>query len=331
MLYLGLFVFFAAVIVFSGRKLSIYGDAIGDIKGLEKSWVGVILLASITSLPELITSISASLMGNPDMAVSNIFGSNLFNIFIIFILDIFVVKKISFSSSISHKNFVTAFFSILLTIIFLIGYAVSNMNILQINIASILIFITYFVSIKLIYTYEHEYMLEILVEEGEAEVEKTTFTYKEAKLGFLRSSLLVVLSGVSLSFLGDRIAVTPIFGITLGESFVGVILLALATSLPELTVSIHAVRIGSYNMAAGNILGSNVFNVMIIFFSDLFYTKGHIYDKLGDFHIITACFSMLILLCFMVGILFNKKKVKYDSFVIGIVYLVSMYILYIKR
>ena len=330
--YLLLFIFFAAIIVFSGKKLSIYGDAIGDIKGFEKSWIGVILLASITSLPELITSISATVMGNPDMAVSNVFGSNLFNIFIIFILDVFVVKKISFSSSISHKNFVTAFFSILLTIIFLIGYAVNNLNILQLNIASLLIFMTYFISIKLIYTYEHEYMEDVLVVEEEViEEDKPKLTYEQAKLGFLKSSILVVLSGVCLSFLGDKIAGTPIFGISLGESFVGVVLLALATSLPELTVSIHAVKMGSYNMAAGNILGSNVFNVSIIFFTDLFYIKGPIYDKLGDFHIISACFSMLILLCFMVGILFNKKKVKYDSFIIGIVYLVSMYILYIKR
>jgi cation:H+ antiporter len=129
----------------------------------------------------------------------------------------------------------------------------------------------------------------------------------------------------------DRIANTPIFGISLGESFVGVILLALATSLPELTVSIQAIRMGSFNMAAGNILGSNIFNITIVFIADLLYRKGSIFQSLTEFHIISSVMSLVLLLVFMIGALFRKKKIKIDSWIIGVVYILAMYVLYLKR
>lgn len=323
-----IFIMLAVIIIKAGKKLSICGDKLGDIMGLEKSWIGVVMLASITSLPELITSAASTMIGSPEMAVSNIFGSNLFNIFIIFILDIFFIKK-SFSSSIGFKNYLSAFSCILLTMIFLLGFVFGEITLAGISLISIVIFLLYFFIMNLIYKLEHSGDFEE-VEEVNPE-DSIVMNEKEAKRGFVISGLTVVVVGMGLSQVADRIANTPFMGINLGESFVGVILLALATSLPELTVSIQAIKMKSYNMAAGNILGSNIFNIAILFIVDILYRDGSLYEKLGDFHIISAIFSLLVLSTLMIGMLFKNKKKKYDSWIIGGLYILGMYILYIKR
>lgn len=328
MLYLLLFAVLAGIIIKAGMKLGDYGDAIGDLKGLDKSFIGLVMLASITSLPELITSISSTLLGNPEMAVSNVFGSNLFNVFIIFILDIFVLRGISYSSNVHMKNIVTGFFSFIITLVFILGYTFPNFYFLNFHVISIVIFVLYLASMKLIANYEATYEITTEFQEEKKEVD---MTFEQAKRGFILNSAIVVGVGVALSYTADRIAVTPIMGIELGQSFVGVILLALATSLPELTVSIQSVRLGSFDMAAGNILGSNLFNLSILFITDLFYVKGNLFARLNEFHVITAVFSLVLLNIFIIGILFNKKKKPYDSYLIGLVYVISMYILYIKR
>jgi len=336
MLYILIFAVLAGFIIMVGKKLSLYGDAIGDLTGIEKSWIGIVMLAAVTSLPEMVTSISATVMGNPEMAVSNIFGSNLFNIFVVFIVDIFVLRSTSLSSNVSSKNFMAGFWSIILTLIFLLGFMFPREGIMNISLFSLIILGVYFIAMKSIYVYEHQQndeFSEKLEEEIKEfhEIEEGGITLSQAKKGFAINAFFVIVLGTGLSFVGDRIACTPFFGIELGKSFVGLILIALATSLPELTVSIEAIKLKSYDMAAGNLLGSNIFNITILFIVDLFLKDHYIYRSLGGFHKMTAIFSILILLVFMMGIMFEKKKKRYDTYVIGLVYFVSMYILYIKR
>lgn len=336
MLYILIFAILAGFIIVVGKKLSLYGDTIGDLMGIEKSWIGIVMLAAVTSLPEMVTSVSATLMGNPQMAVSNIFGSNLFNIFVVFIVDIFVLRSTSFSSKVSSKNFMAGFWSIILTLIFLLGFLFPTEGIMNISLFSLMILGIYFIAMKSIYVYEHQQndeFSEKLEEEVKEfhEIEESGITLPQAKKGFMINAFLVVVLGTGLSFIGDKIASTPFFGIQLGESFVGLILIALATSLPELTVSIEAIKLKSYDMAAGNLLGSNIFNIMIVFITDLFLRDKNIYQSLGGFHKMTAIFSILILLVFMMGTMFEKKKRRYDTYIIGLVYFVAMYILYIKR
>jgi cation:H+ antiporter len=326
MLYILIFVILAYLIIRFGSKLGDCGDAIGDIKGIDKSWIGVVMLAGITSLPELITGVSATLLGKPEMAISNIFGSNIFNIFIIFILDVFILKEVHFSSKVHKKNMLTGFFSIILSSIFILGHFFKALTIGYVSIFSIIIIVCYSLFMKMLHLYETEY--EHIYEEEEVEEEKELMTYTAARNGFIINAILVIIVGVLISWTADKIAVTPIFGIRLGESFVGLLLLALATSLPELTISIRAVKLGSYDMAAGNILGSNLFNLAIIFVINLFTFKGGFYARITTFHLTAALFSIIMVMVFLVGMVFNKKKRSYDGILIGILYVVSMYVLY---
>ncbi|MBZ4682918.1 MAG: cation:H+ antiporter [Fusobacteriaceae bacterium] len=331
MIYLLIFCVLAYLTIKTGQKLSVYGDAIGDIKELDKSWIGVVMLASITSLPEMITSIFATLLGHPDMAVSNIFGSNIFNVFIICILDVFIIRDICFTNKIDRGHLLPGFFSILISIFFIFGYIFKSFNIFHISIVSIIMFIIYLVSMRLIYNYQSEYEFEM---ENKIDIEieeKPNLTYNQAKKGFIINAILIVLFGIGLSYTADRISITPIFGITLGASFVGTILLAVATSLPELTVSIQAVKLGAYDMSIGNILGSNLFNLSLLIFIDIFYFKGTMYDKLTEYHLISMAASVIMVLIIVLGTFFSKKKKPYDGYLVGIIYIISMYILYIYR
>src|SRR5574342_315577 len=79
----------AGVIFFAGARLSYYGDVLADKTGLGRTWIGVALLASVTSLPELITGISSvALVGVPDIAAGDALGSCMFNVVIIALLDL---------------------------------------------------------------------------------------------------------------------------------------------------------------------------------------------------------------------------------------------------
>ena len=328
-----MFCVLATIIILAGKKLSYFGDAIGDIKGLEKSWVGVVMLAAVTSLPELITSGTSAVFGQAEMGLSNIFGSNFFNIFIVAILDIFIIKDVSFSSKVSKKNILTGILSMMLTVVFILGYYINIPNIMFINIISLIVLILYFWSMYTIYIYEHKYKDDKIeeVENVEKEKEEHKLTYKKAIIGFFGSAFIVVAVGIGLVVVAEKISEMSIGGAPIGASFVGVILLALATSLPELTVSIEAVRLGSVDMAAGNILGSNLFNLAIIFVIDLLYKKGNIFEAFGEFQIVTALLSVLILMIFITGIVLDKKKRKIDGYFILIIYILGMYILYNMR
>jgi len=326
-----LFLILGSIIVLAGRKLSIYGDIIGDKKKLEKSWIGIVMLASITSLPELITSSSSSLMGIPEMAVANVFGSNFFNIFIIFVIEIFFVRKISFSSSMSMKNIFTGLCSIFITLTFILGHIIGGVELSFVSLISIIILVMYFISMKLIYIVEKS---ESKIKKDAGEIisgkEISDAEYRVTIVKFTLSAVIVIIAGVATVYVADKLAVTPIYGIKLGQSFVGVILLALATSLPELTVSIQAVKMGSYDMAAGNILGSNLFNLGILFVADLFYLESGIFKQssLDNFHLLSAVLSIFILIPLFAGMFFRDKKYRIDALLIGGIYIVGMALLY---
>lgn len=327
------FLFLAGIIVLAGIQLSKYGDAIGDIKGLEKTWLGIVMLASITSLPELITSSSSALLGAPEMALSNIFGSNIFNIFIVFILDIFIIKESCFAYEIKSSNILPAILSVFMTLIFILGSFFPSLSIFSwISVFSIIISALYLLFMRILFLYEHN-------DNGSNEdtlsspnnnkaSNNSNISYKKALIGFIVSAFVVVIAGVGTVFVANKIAITPIFGVLLGKSFVGLILLAVATSLPELTVSIQAVKMKSYDMAAGNILGSNIFNIAIISIADIFSFKNPIFKKIDDFHLISSVFSVIIIITFIIQILLKNKKNKIYSYIIGLTYVLSSFILY---
>lgn len=312
MIYLLLFVLVAGVMVYFAKRLTVSGEDLGDALGMEASWVGALLLASITSLPELIIGGGSSLMGNQSMAVSNIFGSNIFNLFIVFLMDLFILKKFIFIGEIDEDEGISlSKLTLFLTLIFASGFLLKDLNVLGQSPFILLVLGLY---------------LKFLKDEGgQGERKKVEFAEIKAPLKvFVLDSIGVVVLGIALSKISDVIAVTPIMGHVLGQSIVGALLLAIATSLPELTVCIESVRRGNCQQAMGNILGSNLFNLGTLFVLEIL-SKGSLYGHLDKFNVSLILVAFIMQAVLVAGLSLQKKR---SSIIMGIIYMSSLYFVF---
>lgn len=309
MLILILFCLIAGMMICFARRLTASGERLGDVLGMEASWVGALLLASITSLPELIVGISSVFLGNHSMAVSNIFGSNIFNVFIIFLVDIFILRKFIFMSRIDGgEGRKLSKLSLILIGLFLVGYLMKDLNLLGQS--------PFILGIILLY------LRFIRSEGGQGGRERRPSSEIVGPLkSFLLDSAGVVVLGIALSKVADTLSITPIMGWVLGQSIVGGLLLAVSTSLPELIVSIESVRRGGFQQAMGNILGSNLFNLGTLFILDIF-SRGSLFNYLGDFNMTLPLMDIAMQGLFIAGICFRRREA---SLLMGAIYAISLY------
>lgn len=304
------------IIVVTGPKLSQYGDIIAAKTGLERSWIGVILLALVTSLPEVATSATAALIDLPDVVFGNVYGSNLFNLTILAMLDIFSSAPPLLQKA-SRKNILISGFGIkmmALSLVPLVLYNVPGLGFAPIklfgavDLSSALIVILYIAGMRMIFRQEKRQHEDPPAAISDVSPDYGAISKARAYGTFTVYALLIIGAGIGMSVLADTISTYQIpigGGIPIGQSLVGIILLAVVTSLPELMVSIGALRIGQLDMAVGNVLGSNMFNMLIIGIADLFYLKGSLLnrpsvsgpaamDGLGS-HLVVALAGLLML------------------------------------
>lgn len=121
---------------------------------------------------------------------------------------------------------------------------------------------------------------------------------------FIISGLIVVICGLFLAKIGKEIVINS----GMSETFVGLVFLAVVTSLPELIVSVSALKLGSVDMAVGNILGSNLFDTLIIPVTDLFYLKAQILSAISLSHVFTISLAIVFSAIVMAGLLYRSKK-----------------------
>ena len=326
------FALVTAVIVFAGYHLSTYGDVIAEKTGMGRTWVGVILMASVTSLPELITGASSvAIFDLPNIAIGDVFGSCMFNILIIALLDM-LSGPTPISAKVHQGQVLAAGFGVLL--LGIAGIAISAGARLPalgwVGIYSVAFFATYVIAMRMVFLYEKKRIVELVRERVEAaRYEKVTL--KKALIYYTANALLVVAAATYLPYLADRIA--DVTG--LGRTFVGTIFVALATSLPELVVSIAAVRIDATDLMFGNLLGSNLFNLAILGLDDLLYVKGPILAHASPAHVVTANAAMAMTAIAVVGLTYRVSKKRllfaWDSWAILAVYVFAVLVVYIMR
>lgn len=296
----------AALILYSGSRLSVFGDVIAEKTGLAKGWIGLVLLATVTSLPELITSISAVTLNNlPNMAVSGTIGSCMFNMMVIAMLDTLSKKK-PVSNVVHQGHLLSCGFGILMLALAAleIGFGkyfpvLTSLN--SIAPTSILFIGVYLVSMRLIYDYEKERHIEGETTESAS---NAGTTLQKAILYFVLNSVVIVVAACFLPGLGEQIGKQTGWG----ESFIGSSLIAITTSLPEITVSFTAARMGSFDMAVANLLGSNLFNIAILAVTDLCYLKGPLLQNVDAVNSATAICAVMALAVVVVGLTFRSHK-----------------------
>lgn len=319
--------FCAAVIAVAGSALVRYGEVIARRMGLSRSWIGLVLLATATSLPELFAGVSSVTVANaPNIAVGDALGSCLFNLLLMVLLDA-LSRDEPMYRRIDQGHILTAGFGVILIgavgALILLGRDQLDLRIAHVSGYTPLIIILYLVAVRAASDYERR-TPRPPIEEAEG------MGLREALLRYVGAAVLVVAAGVWLPFIGQTIAATMGWKTT----FVGTMLIAGATSLPELVVSISALRIGAVDMAIGNILGSNLFDMVVLAIDDLAYTRGSLLAAVAPAHAITAFAAVIMSGIFIVALLYRPETrlrgtLGWVSLSMLLVYLFSSYAVYL--
>lgn len=321
-----------AVIVYAGFNLSKYGDVIAEKTGMGRTWVGVILMASVTSLPELITGASSVVLFDlPNIAIGDVLGSCMFNILIIALLDV-LSGPTPITAKAHQGQVLAAGFGVLLLGVAAIG-VIGGHNIPALGwmgLTSIAFLLIYLLAMRMVFLFEKRRIAELIHETAEA-AKYEKITLNQALIYYAGNALLVIAAATYLPHLADQIATVT----GLGRTFVGSIFVALSTSLPEVVVSVAAVRMDATDLVFGNLLGSNLFNMAILAIDDLLYVKGPILADTSPAHLVTANAAMAMTAIAVIGLTYRLSKKRllfaWDSWAMLAVYLFAVAVVYTMR
>ena len=299
----------ALLVIWSGTRLTQYGDALGERFNLSRTWVGLILLATVTSLPELVVTLSAQLaVARPRVAMGNVCGSNLINLCIFALLDAFegpgaLSLRLHWGLLKSARMGLICMGAALAALLLPVlvgrgawvaaaGWGLSG---------GLLVVCLYSM-----------WRTERQDEPGAA----TAIAQPKARGGnvvarFAAFAAVLVVGGLGLIYLCDAL-VDHEFRIgqrcfKLSESVVGTIGLAFVTSLPELVVCVMALRLGAFNMAVGDLLGSNVFNVMLLPLAHFVRPTRLFWTEALPVHWLALCAAMGLTVIIIAGIRRRSK------------------------
>lgn len=336
------FLITAAIVWVVGSRLSVYADIIADETGLGEVFVGLLLLAVVTSLPEVGRTITAALLGLATLAVDSLLGGIALQTAILAVADLAVARA-------TLTYFAPRPVLLLegVIVVFLLGIALAGIaagEIVQwfgVGLWSVLIFGLYAFSLYALKSYEnHETWQPVDVPE---EIKQKSFARQHGEgtsgKGFLfrvallfgLASMAIFVSGVVLAEVGEALAVQT----GLGMGFVGATLLAFASSLPEVSTTIGAVRIGAYALAISNIFGTNAFLVALLFVADIFYRPGPVLQAVDRSALFLAAVGVVVTSVYIIGMIERRNRLflgmGLDSFAVLIIYLLSLPILYLIR
>ncbi len=316
MVYLSYIVLAILVIILSVR-LSFYVDELDKKTNLSGAFIGGIMLAAVTSLPELFTSLTAVLsLDKPELVQGNVLGSNIFNLCVIGGLVLCSVSGYQRSKvANAHKHtLIYSFMMYILAFFAMVNPMSISFGFININIMTVAILMVYIFNVINLRNDEQS---------SDDEEAKTTLSVRQILLRFALYSIALVSVSILLTNVTDQLAEK----LQLGTTVAGAIFLGVATSLPELSASISLIRMGNYNASFGNVIGSNLFNFTILCFGDIIYTKGSIFMDTSEvmnlliFGIISTIFVMMLLY-------FKKNRmiVWMSSLLILVSYIVSIMI-----
>lgn len=323
------FVICAIIIFFCGKQLTLYGDIIARKTGLGKAWVGLILLASVTSLPELVVGIgSSAIIKSADLAVGDVLGSCAFNLGILAVMDVFVPEKKSILATVSQSQVMAASMGIILVAMTGVGLLLPKDVIITpgLGLTSLSFIIIYFISMRLLYKFEIKQ--RPLRKSGSDNSTEEHITLKRAFLLYGVFAMVTIIVALLLPDFAKRIATQTHWG----NTFTATLFLAASTSLPEIAVSFSAVKKSAVDLCVGNLLGSNIFNIFILALDDIWYTKGHILKDAADINLISVLFVILMSAIAIIGITyrspFKRYRMAWDALLILAIYVLNMILLF---
>jgi len=335
-------------VVIVGARLTRQADAICDVYHLGRAWVGMLLLATITSLPEVAAGTSAVVLDQVNLAFGNILGSCCFNIAIIVLLDAVSRRGavLERAQPLQQRNAVLSLLLLAgllggINAVWLMADRPAAAALAEAGLAGA-IAVGYLWCMRTVYRAQHG-LGHSPLQRCPVGAASATVSGPSGLLGrFVLTACLIVALSTWLTATGDVLSEHPIHlaGRTfrLGGTFVGFLFIAAATSLPEVVTCTEAVRIGQLEMALGNIFGSNMFNIFImpmlklvglivgvpvLVLSPGFELVKH--DAAGGLAIVLTVIT-LVTLCFGCRRMFGRFGL--DSILICLAYLAGMYLVF---
>jgi cation:H+ antiporter len=314
----------ALAVVAAGTFLAKFSDALGERLGLGRTLAGLLLMGIATSLPELAVDCSAVLIDAPDLAVGDILGSCLFNLLILAVLDMLYRTRGKLFSREAGAHGLSAVSCIVLTAIVLLFIQLGKapetagaVRLGRVGLGSVAITAAYLLLARLIfYDQKHQHAKAQAAGTGGGADGPAEMPMAAALGGYVLSAAVILVTGYFLAGTADRLAKAS----GLGATFVGTLFVALTTSLPEITTTRAAVRMGAFDLAVGNIFGSNSFNILILVAADLVYARP-LLASVSPVHAVTATAVILVTGAALLGILFQAErrlwKVEYDAFIVA--------------
>jgi cation:H+ antiporter len=321
----------AAVILLAGPVLSRTGDVIAHRTGVSRGWIGLVLLATVTSLPELVTGLAAvTVADEPDIAVGDLLGSCVFNLAILFVLD-FLVRGESLYRRAARGHVLSAAFGIVLLgvpgIALIARDHAAGVALGHVGVYVVPMILVYFVAIRALHVHQREERTGAVEEVAE---HLRGVTLREAVARYALAGLLVVAAGSFLPFVAAELAARMGWDTT----FVGTLFVAAVTSLPEVVVTVAAVRLGALDMAIAGLLGSNLFNMLILVVDDLAYVEGPLLDAAAPGHAVSVVSAMVMSGLVIVGVTFRPRerlmrRLGWIGLALFAIYLLNAFLLYL--
>jgi cation:H+ antiporter len=331
-LWQAIFVFLlsAAVLVKAGSSLAAYADQIAERMRMSRLFVGTLMLAFATSLPEVVAEVTAAQAGAPDLAVGDLFGSSMANMVILAVIDLLYRGRVWPSVELGHAR--VASVAIALTAIVALSILMpTRPQIFGVGLTPLTVIILYVLAVA--WFRRMPLLARPGLDNRRIPIQKPTGWSEKAaqfslgqlwfRFGFSAAFILVSAPVVTLSVK----AIADQTGIA--QTFLGALALGITTSLPELVASIASVRIGAYDMAVGNLFGSNVGNMSILVFADLAYTEGPILSAVSPSHVMTGLGAILLMAIAVAAIVGESeqtriRKLEPDAIVLLVAYAITM-------
>jgi cation:H+ antiporter len=293
----------ASVIVFAGVLLTRYADVLGERTGMGRTLAGALLLATATSLPELAVDCNLAYAGHPDLLLGDLLGSSLFNLLILAVLDLAHrgPKRIIDCGAAAHALSATMAINVTaLCLLFLI--LPFDFTIGGIGPGPLLVAIVYALGIRLIYC-DQTYARKLSPVGITEAIDLGHISLRHALIGYIVAAAFILIAAPALATAADGLATAT----GLGGTFMGTTLVALSTSLPEAVTTLAAIRTGAFDLAVGNILGSNTFNMLILAPADAFY-DGSLLRAASPTHAVTAVCVILASTVTTLGLLYRPER-----------------------
>lgn len=324
----------AAAIWVAGTRLTRAVDVLSVRTGMGHAFAGMLLLAGVTSLPEMATVGVAAGSGSPDLALANLLGSSAINVLLLAALDPLIGRGAMTSFIARPSTLLQGVLGMMILIAAAAAMSAGDIALFGVGLWSIVLALLAVGAFRLSSSYEKRTPWvpadedELAGERGKTKTERKDGPTRRLWLAVAGLGVVIFAAGAFLSWSGDAIATRS----GLGQSFVGFLLVGVSTSLPEVTTIVAAYRMGRYELAVGDVFGTNIFNIGLLLLADAAHGGEPVLNLAGPFEVVAALLGALMTGVVVLGLLERRNRtilrMGYDSAAVIVLFVAGAALLY---